>query len=513
VSAAAPALDLAGVVPTREQFARFASDHAIVPVAIELVADTLTPVAAFTALVGEGEGFLLESAEGDERWGRYSFLGTKVLGSYVRRSDGTATATGPLPAPVPGEGSLAYLDRLLASTRAATFDGLPPLHSGLVGFLAYDVVREVERIPAARTDDLGHPDAALHLIGELLAFDHWRQRLTVVVNVTTGGLDGEEVVRRYDEAVNRLGALVASIASVEPLAPFALPAHGGLAVVPTPTNRTSEDFRAAVAVAKEHIVAGDVFQVVVSQRFDCTLDVPAISVYRALRVLNPSPYLYLLRFSELTVIGSSPEALVRLRDGRTTMRPIAGSRPRGDGAIEDARLAAELAEDPKERAEHVMLVDLGRNDLGRVCRYGTVVVEELMVVERFSHVTHLTSQVAGTAAVGVTPVDVLRATLPAGTLTGAPKVRAMELISELEPTRRGLYGGVVGYFDLCGNLDTAIAIRTLVVGPDGHGSVQAGAGIVFDSDPATEDQECRAKAAALFAALAAARRFDPGQAT
>jgi anthranilate synthase component I len=500
-----PALDLAGAVPTKEQFAQLAERHAIVPVAIELVADTLTPVAAFTALVDAGEGFLLESAEGDERWGRYSFVGCKVLGSYVRTADGHAVATGPLPTPSDDEGALDYLDRVLGSYRAATFDGLPPLHSGLVGLLAYDVVREVERLPDARNDDLGHPNAAFHLIGEMLAFDHWRQRLTVVVNVPSDGRTGADAAALYDEALARLAALVVEIGLVKPLPPFALPAHGGLAVVPTPSNRTSEDFRAAVGVAKEHIVAGDVFQVVLSQRFDCTLDVPAISVYRALRVLNPSPYLYLLRFDGLTVLGSSPEALVRLRDGRTTMRPIAGSRPRGRNSLDDARLAAELSEDPKERAEHVMLVDLGRNDLGRVCRYGTVIVEEFMVVERFSHVSHLTSQVAGTLSDGLTPIDVLRATLPAGTLTGAPKVRAMELINELEPTRRGVYGGVVGYLDLCGNLDTAIAIRTLVVGADGHGSVQAGAGIVFDSDPATEDEECRAKAAALFAALNAAR--------
>jgi anthranilate synthase component 1 len=504
VIAPPPALDLAGVVPAKDQFVDLASHHAIVPVAIELVADTLTPVGAFTALVGDGQGFLLESAEGDERWGRYSFVGSKVLGSYVRGADGSATATGPLPEPRDGEGALGYLDRVLGSYRAATFDGLPPLHSGLVGLLAYDVVREVEHIEEPRNDDLGHPDAAFHLIGELLAFDHWRQRLTVVVNVPTDA-NGADAADRYAEALARLAEVVVAIGLVQPLAPFALPAHGGLAVVPTPSNRTSEDFRSAVEVAKEHIVAGDVFQVVLSQRFDCTLDVPAISVYRALRVLNPSPYLYLLRFDGLTVLGSSPEALVRLRDGRATMRPIAGSRPRGRSGPDDARLAAELSEDPKERAEHTMLVDLGRNDLGRVCRYGTVVVEELMVVERFSHVSHLTSQVAGTLSAGLTPIDVLRATLPAGTLTGAPKVRAMELINELEPTRRGVYGGVVGYLDLCGNLDTAIAIRTLVVGADGHGSVQAGAGIVFDSDPKTEDEECHAKAAALFAALDAAR--------
>jgi anthranilate synthase component I len=499
---------LAGIFPSRAEFECLAAAHAIVPVAVEVVADTLTPVAAFAALVRDGAGFLLESAEGDERWGRYSFVGARVLGTYSRSANGSATATGPLPTPLDGEGALGYLERVLAAYRTPLLDGLPPLHSGLVGFLAYDVMREVERIPPPLADDLGHPDAAFHLIGELLAFDHWRQRLTVLVNVAVGGLDGLEVSASYDRAHSRLEELVASLSSSPRLAAFELPARADLDLVATTTNRTSSDFREAVGVAKEHIVAGDVFQVVLSQRFDCTLDVEPLAVYRALRVLNPSPYLYLLRFDGCTVLGSSPEALVRLRDGVATMRPIAGSRPRGRTVLEDERLAAELAEDPKERAEHVMLVDLGRNDLGRVCAYGTVAVEELMRVERFSHITHLTSQVSGRLTERVTPIDVLRATLPAGTLSGAPKVRAMELINELEPTRRGVYGGVVGYLDLNGNLDTAIAIRTLVVCADGRASVQAGAGIVADSDPIKEDEECHAKAAALLAAIVVATTME-----
>jgi anthranilate synthase component I len=382
--------------------------------------------------------------------------------------------------------------------------GLPPLHVGLVGFLAYDVVREIERIPAPLHDDLGHPDAAFHLIGELLAFDHYRQRLVVVVNVATRDLNDEGRRASYDTACARVTDIVDQLAAAPGLAPFELPARGQGVTVATTQNRTSEDFRDAVVVAKEHIVAGDVFQVVLSQRFDCDVTAPAFTVYRALRALNPSPHLFFLRFDDWTVVGSSPEALVRLRDGQARLRPIAGSRPRGVTDLEDDRLAGELAEDPKERAEHVMLVDLGRNDLGRVCAYGTIVVDELMAVERFSHVTHLTSQVSGQLADGYSPVDLLRATLPAGTLSGAPKVRAMELINELEPTRRGVYGGVVGYLDLCGNVDTAIAIRTLVVDNQGRASVQAGAGIVFDSDPVAEDRECHAKAAALLEAVSVA---------
>jgi anthranilate synthase component I len=508
VTASSGATGLAGVFPSRTEFERLAVEHAIVPVAVEVVADTLTPVAAFAALVGKGPGFLLESAEGDERWGRYSFVGSNVLGTYTRTADGTSTTTGHLPSPRPGEGALGYLERVLATHRTPPLDGLPPLHAGLVGLLAYDVVREVEQIAAPLADDLGHPDAAFHLIGELLAFDHWRQRLTVLVNVAVAGLEASEVRERYHRACTRLEELVASMSSAPVLAPFELPSRADLTPVATTSNRTTSDFRDAVGVAKEHIVAGDVFQVVLSQRFDCMLTVEPLAVYRALRVLNPSPYLYLLRFEGCTVLGSSPEALVRLRDGVATMRPIAGSRPRGQTTVEDERLAAELAEDPKERAEHVMLVDLGRNDLGRVCAYGTIKVEEFMAVERFSHITHLTSQVSGRLADGVTPIDVLRATLPAGTLSGAPKVRAMELINELEPTRRGVYGGVVGYLDLDGNLDTAIAIRTLVVDGAGRASVQAGAGIVFDSDPLREDEECHAKAAALLAAIGVAATME-----
>lgn len=491
--------------PTREEFVELARGRAVVPVSTEVVADTATPVSAFAALVGQGEGFLLESADGDERWGRYSFVGTNVLGTFLRGADGAAHVTGALPAPAPGEQTLSYLERLLAELGSPALDGLPPLYSGLVGFLAYDLVREVERLEPPLTDDLGQPDAGLHLIGDLVVFDHWRQRCTVVVNVLVGGLDDAELGRLHDEATVRLDKLIERLGEASELVPFEIAVRPGPANVPPPSNRSSEDYREAVVVAKEHIVAGDVFQVVLSQRFDCDFDVDGLAVYRALRALNPSPYLYLLRVAGWTVLGSSPEALVQLRDGHVTMRPIAGSRPRGSDAEADRRLAAELLADPKERAEHMMLVDLGRNDLGRVCRYGTVAVEELCTLERFSHITHLTSQVGGEAREGVGPVDVLRATLPAGTLSGAPKVRAMELINELEPTRRGVYGGVVGYLDLCGNLDTAIAIRTLVVTPDGRGAVQAGAGIVVDSDPAKEDEECRAKAAALFASLEVAR--------
>ena len=366
-----------GAFPTNDEFRSLAHDHRIVPVAVEVVADTLTPVAAFAALAGAGPGFLLESAERDERWGRYSFVGTNVLGTFTRAADGTMRATGALPAPEPGEGALAYLERVDATHRAPSLPGLPPLHMGLVGFLAYDVVREIERIEPAAADDLCHPDAAFHLIGERLSFDHYRQRLVVIVNVATEGLDDAGLRSRYEAACRRLVEVVDLVSRAPGLAAFELPARGHGAAVATTQNRTSEDFREAVAVAKEHIVAGDVFQVVLSQRFDCELVAAPFAVYRALRALNPSPHLFFLRFEDWTVVGSSPEALVRVRDGRARLRPIAGSRPRGLTDLEDDRLAGELAEDPKERAEHVMLVDLGRNDLGRVCAYGSIAVDKL----------------------------------------------------------------------------------------------------------------------------------------
>jgi anthranilate synthase component 1 len=496
--------------PGPEEFARLAAHHPIVPVWGEVVADTLTPVAAFRNAVGSGPGFLLESVEGGERWGRYSFVGRAPLATLVARGR-EVRATGRLPVrAAPGAGVLAVLEDLLALYRSPVLPDLPPLHGGLVGYLGYDVVREVERLPDVPPDDLGYPDAALVVIGQLAAFDHWRQRVVLVDNVVTDpGWGAREAAEAYAEAGRRVAALAADCHRAVPSDPVPAPDR---ATPPAARRRTvgSQAYMDAVAAAKEHIEAGDVFQVVLSQRFDLELGADPFEVYRALRLLNPSPYLYFLRFDEVTVVGSSPEPMVRLRDGVVVSRPIAGSRPRGATEDHDRRLAGELAEDPKEVAEHVMLVDLARNDVGRVVAFGSEQVDELMTVERYSHIMHLTSQVSGRLQEGRGPIDVLRATLPAGTLSGAPKVRAMEIIDELEPTKRGIYGGVVGYLDFSGNLDTAIVIRTLVVGPDGRASVQAGAGIVADSDPRSEDEECAHKAAALLAAVAAARAMAGG---
>jgi anthranilate synthase component 1 len=502
------------VAPGAEGFRSLAEHHRIVPVWRELVADTVTPVAAFLQIVGTGDtsGFLLESVEGGERWGRYSFIGRNPLATVVAYgTDVTTRGDLDLDALCGGgvtgsHGVLAALESILSAVDSPDLPDLPPLHAGLVGYLGYDVVREVEHLPDTPPDDLGQPDAVLAVIGQLAAFDHWRQRVVLIDNVVIDpAWTSEDLYRAHADAEARLDRLAADCVRPTVEAPRLLPARQA---PPDDVTRTMSDrlYQDAVAAAKEHIMAGDIFQVVLSQRFDLDrLGVDPFDVYRVLRLVNPSPYLYFLRFPEVTVVGASPEPMVRLREGTVISRPIAGSRPRGATPEEDARLEGELVEDPKEVAEHVMLIDLARNDVGRVVTFGTEVVDEEMVVERYSHIMHLTSQVSGQLAPGKGPIDVLRATLPAGTLSGAPKVRAMEIIDDLEPTKRGVYGGVVGYLDFSGNLDTAIAIRTMTVAPDGRASVQAGAGIVADSDPASEDAECAHKAAALLSAIAMAR--------
>ena len=499
-------------------FRALARRHRIVPVWRELVADTVTPVAAFLQIVGTDDtsGFLLESVEGGERWGRYSFIGRNPLATVVARGTevttrGALDLDGLCGGGVTGsDGVLAALESILDTFESPDLPDLPPLHAGLVGYLGYDVVREVEHLPGTPVDDLGQPDAVLAVIGQLAAFDHWRQRVVLVDNVVVDpSWDVAHLDAAHAAAQDRLDALAADCVRPTAEAPRLLPSRGS---APDDVTRTMTDglYEDAVRAAKEHVEAGDVFQVVLSQRFDLAeLGADPFDVYRVLRLVNPSPYLYFLRFPEVTVVGASPEPMVRLRGGTVISRPIAGSRPRGATPEEDARFEAELVEDPKEVAEHVMLIDLARNDVGRVVSFGTEVVDEVMVVERYSHIMHLTSQVSGSLAPGRGPIDVLRATLPAGTLSGAPKVRAMEIIDDLEPTKRGVYGGVVGYLDFSGNLDTAIAIRTMTVTPDGRASVQAGAGIVADSDPVTENAECAHKAAALLSAVAMARAAGP----
>ena len=500
------------VSPDRREFHRLAADWTVVPVWRELVADLTTPVAAFARTVGDEPGFLLESVEHGERWSRFSFIGRRPLGTLVARGR-QVDATGEFPEGTPlDEGILAAVDHILSQWRSPVLDELPPLHGGLIGYLGYDVVREVEHLPNVPVDDQGLPDAVLSVIGELAVFDHWRQRVVLIENVIIApGTSADDIDAAYDRAVAALDQLAAdgSRPTAEPLLD---PPNEHDELPEVVSSMGSRSFCDAVEVAKEHILAGDIFQVVLAQRYDFDLEAEPFDVYRSLRQVNPSPYMYFVHLPELSLVGCSPEPMVQLLNGQVISRPIAGTRRRGRTDAEERRMAAELSEHPKEIAEHIMLLDLARNDVGRVVTFGTEKVDEMMTLERYSHVMHLTSQVSGDLAPGRTPVDVLRATLPAGTVSGAPKVRAMEIIDDLEPVKRGPYAGVVGYLDFSGNIDTAIAIRTMVI-QGGRASVQAGAGIVADSVPEQEDLECRNKARALLLAVPAARRMSRSRPT
>ncbi|MEZ5253566.1 MAG: chorismate-binding protein [Microthrixaceae bacterium] len=509
--------EIGGVIPGRDEFRAAARRATVVPVRRELLADQVTPVAVFGRLCGVGEGanesgFLLESVGTAGRWNRWSFVGRSPRARLVCRG-GEITVTGDLPDGLDLSGGvLAVVEQLLERYRAEEDDSLPPLHSGIVGYLGYDVVREVEHLPGVPNDDRGWPDAVLSLIGDLVALDHWSQRALLISNVyVPEGASDADLDALYDEAVARIDAMAADGAT--PLdEPMVSPPSKSDELPAVESSMPPGQYESAVEVAKEYIRSGDIFQVVLAQRFDFEVDADPFDVYRVLRQINPSPYMYFVREPELSLVGCSPEPMVQLLGGQVISRPIAGTRFRGTTDEHDRRLAAELLEHPKERAEHIMLVDLARNDVGRVVEFGTCKVDELMTLERFSHVMHLTSQVSGALAEGRTPIDVLKATLPAGTVSGAPKVRAMEIIDELEPTKRGPYAGVVGYLDFSGNIDTAIAIRTMIIDTaDGEmpfrASVQAGAGVVADSVAADEELETRNKAKALLAAVRPAERM------
>jgi anthranilate synthase component 1 len=475
--AAEPAeLDL---FPGLEEVRELAREHTLVPLRHTFVADTETPVSAYLKLRGGGPSFLLESAEQGQRFGRWSFLGFRPR-AVIRWHQGD-----------PGD-PYALVEAELGRYRIAQLEGLPPFAGGAVGLFGYDLVRSAEpKVGEGNPDEFAIPDLALMVSDVLVAFDHLKHEVTVLANVFAK----EDVERGY-------AAAAAAIAHVRDRLAAPVPrVRAGRREPPEfGSNIGSDGYAAAVERSKEYIRAGDVYQVVPSQRWSADVPVEAFSIYRGLRTVNPSPYMYFLDFEDFEIAGASPESLVKVEGRRAEQRPIAGTRPRARTTEEDLERARGLLADEKERAEHVMLVDLGRNDLGRVCDYGSVSVDELMVVETYSHVMHIVSSVSGMLRRGVTAMEALRASLPAGTLSGAPKIRAMQIIDELEPTRRGPYGGAVGYLSYTGDLDTCIYIRSALV-KDGRVHVQAGGGIVADSDADYEVRETEAKAGAVFDAL------------
>ena len=487
------------IIPSLAEFRLLAEDSPVVPIRMAVLADRETPVSAYGKLVGDSPGFLLESLEGGERWAQWSFLGWDPLFTLTSR-DGMSHIDDPR-VRVPGGDPLTVLEALLDRYATDPLDDLPPLHSGAVGYLSYDAVRYIERLPDRPPDDRGLPEMMWQFVGSLAALDHPGQTLHLVRNIFTdleGDLDAayQDAVTRLQDDARRLGTALC----YQPSGSLDRSVPPGL---PVASTLDRDNFEQAVLKVKDYIREGDAYQVVLSRRMGTPFEGDPFGLYRALRLINPSPFLFYLHHPEVTVAGSSPELMTRVRDGTVFSRPIAGTRRRGTSLEEDQELEEELLADPKERAEHVMLIDLARNDLGRVCDFGTVTVDDLMVVERYSHVMHMVSGVSGRLREGLGPVDVVRAVFPHGTVSGAPKVRAMEIIDEIEPVARGPYAGAAGYVDFSGNVDTAICLRTVVIA-SGTAWVQAGAGLVADSNPAAEFQETEDKAAAALAAVAGA---------
>lgn len=484
--------------PDFATFSRLAEDHQLIPVYRRLVSDTLTPVSAFHKIDSGGGACLFESVIGGEKVGRYSFSAAdpfmvlSACGNTVTVSNGGETRE------YTAEDPLEELRRLLNEPNAALLPELPPFGGGAVGYAGYDVVRYVEHLPDAPEDDRELPDLSFAFYDRMIVFDNIDKTMYVVV---TARVDDEtDLEETYRDATERVDATVEQLSQSDADLVCADIVTVGEPSVPYQSNFRQEEFEAAVRKCVEYIEAGDIFQVVISQRLELELQTDPFEIYRTLRVVNPSPFMFFLRTPEVTLVGSSPEVMCRVVDNVVTVRPLAGTRKRGETEEEDRLLAEELLADPKERAEHVMLVDLGRNDVGRVAKYGTVELSDVMVIERYSHVMHITSNVAGTLEDGRDAFDALKACLPAGTVSGAPKVRAMEIIDELEPHRRGPYAGAVGHLDYHGNMDTCIALRTIVV-QGNKAYVQAGAGIVADSQPEFEYQETLNKARGLLKAI------------
>jgi anthranilate synthase component 1 len=490
--------------PTLQEFQELAREGDTIPVYREFHADLLTPVGAFLALDEGTEAFLLESVEGGEKWGRHSFVGTRphevitIRGTQVSIRDARGTRTEEAADPIE------WLNAHVAAQRGVHAPGLPRFHGGLVGFLGYDMVRHIEAIPSSPTSPDDPPDAMFVLTDGVVIFDNLRQSVFVCAHARVS--EHESVERAWSQTCEKVDALMERLMKPIP--------HSAALPIPTQTDAdlttlveslSDAEFEAAVDRAREYVAAGDVIQVVLSRAMDTpALGVDPFGVYRMLRAINPSPHLYFLRLGDMAIAGSSPEILVRYSDDQVEVRPIAGTRRRGANEEEDRAIAEELRTDAKEVAEHIMLLDLGRNDIGRIARPGTVKVTEEMSVERYSHVMHLVSSVRGEIQEGLNANDVFRATFPAGTLSGAPKIRAMEIIAEMEPTRRGVYGGAIGHLGFDGSMDLCIAIRTLVARGDTF-RVQAGAGIVYDSVPEKEAEETRIKARAVLQAIAMAQ--------
>jgi anthranilate synthase component I len=490
--------------PDFKEFRRLSARGNLIPVYKEILADMDTPVTAFRKLDDGRYSFLLESVEGGEKWARYSFIGSRP--SIVVRSFGNSVEIirrGRKEKRPVLKDPLEAVKDILAEYRPVPNPGLPRFYGGAVGFIGYDIIRFFERMPEREKPGLGLPDIFFMITDTLVIFDNITHRIKVVSNAQ---IDGSSAASAYDEAVKKIEAIVRKLRRGMRCAPAAArtaSSPGRRSVLRS--NFTQSHYERAVLKAKEYIKAGDIFQVVPSQRFERRISVEPFEIYRALRLINPSPYMYFLRCGDATIVGTSPEVMVRLEGDKIDLRPIAGTRKRGSTEEEDRALEKELLEDPKERAEHIMLVDLGRNDVGRVSTPGSVHVSELMVIERYSHVMHIVSNVRGTLSAQNDAFGVVRACFPAGTVSGAPKIRAMEIIDELEPTRRGPYAGAVGYFGFSGNMDTCITIRTLVI-KDGVAYIQAGGGVVADSIPSAEYQETVNKAKAMMRAVEMAER-------
>ena len=485
------------IYPSRKEFIKLSKKGNLIPVYAEILADFETPLSAYRKIASKaGYSFLLESVEGGERIARYSFLGGDPSIIFSSKGDKITIMEGRSSKTRLSKDPIEELKKLLSIYKFVNVKGLPRFSGGLVGFFGYDMVRFVEDIPDKNPDALNLPDSLFMLTDTILIFDHVDHKIKVVSNAHVK----KNASLVYDEAVKKIELLIAKLKGPGQGPAPVSPERKGRKLSTIRSNFTKEGFEGAIIKAKGYIKAGDIIQVVLSQRLEASTDSDPFQVYRALRSINPSPYMYHLKLDDFCLVGSSPEIMVRCEDGKVELRPIAGTRPRGVGVEDDARLEKELLADPKERAEHIMLVDLGRNDIGKVCEYSSVKVSELMTVEKYSHVMHIVSDVSGRLKKGCDAFDVIRATIPAGTVTGAPKVRAMEIIDELESTRRSTYAGSVGYFSFSGNLDCCITIRTILM-KKGKAYIQAGAGIVADSVASREYKETLNKAGALIKAL------------